>query len=47
MKNKIYRYNPKYNKLANYLIKNDTLLKSHQGLVIVDIDVICTKFKKF
>ena len=47
MKNKIYRYNPKYNKLPNYQIKNDTLLKSHQELVLVNIGVICIKFKKF
>ena len=47
MKNKIYKYNPKCNEVANNVMKNGILLGCHQGLSLKDINVICTKFKKF
>ena len=47
MKNKIYKYNSKCNEVANDVMKNGILLGCHQGLSLADINVICTKFKKF
>ena len=47
MKNKIYKYNSKCNEVANDVMKNGILLGCHQGLSLADVNVICTKFKKF
>ena len=47
MKNKIYKYNPRCNEVANDVMKNGILLGCHQGLTLNDVDMICSKFKKF
>jgi CDP-4-dehydro-6-deoxyglucose reductase, E1 len=47
MKNRIYKYNIKCNKIANDVMKNGILLGCHQGLNFDDINFICSKFKKF
>ena len=47
MKNKIYKYNPKCNNVANDVMKNGILLGCHQGLSINDVNFICKKFEKF
>ena len=47
MKNKIYKYNPRCNEVANDVMKNGILLGCHQGLTLNDVDMICSKFKNF
>ena len=48
MKNKIYIYSPKYyDEIANDVMENSILLGCHQGLTLINVDVIFTKFKKF
>ena len=47
MKNKIYKYNPRCNEVANDVMKNGILLGCHQGLTLTDVNMICSKFKNF
>ena len=47
MKNKIYKYNPRCNEVANDVMKNGILLGCHHGLTLTDVNMICSKFKNF
>jgi len=46
MKNRTYKKHPKCDAIANDVMKNGILLGCHQGMNKLELDYICTTFKK-